>query len=301
MRVHISYEALLSCAVAIALLLSACVPSEEDNDRIPNFDPEDNIMGQIQEEGVLKIGIDKGAAPWSSVPKTGENVSGAPSGFTVELGQLVADSLGVDAQFVAPQDPATLPGMVDNGEVDIAFPLVPITEDLLVEHGLTDPYWVAHQRLLVPEDSAIDGIDDLAGDSVCSIANEETSVDLELLNPAIADIVLATDEHECLRLIRNGAVAAVTGPDILLLTIEAADDDLAIVGDQLSTEGYGAFVSRGTGGFDGYVDGIFAEADKELDWTKLYGKWITPITGEDPPPFPTMNLEEAAALFPADG
>jgi ABC-type amino acid transport substrate-binding protein len=295
-----NYRAILLCALASAAFFAACVPAEEENDRIPNFDPEENIMGQIQKDGVLKIGIEKDAAPWSSIPTSpGNPLSGPPSGFTVELGQLVADSLGVDAEFVVPDDPGTLPAMVESGDVDIAFPLVPITEDLLVQHGLTDPYWVAHQRLLVPNGSPIESIDDLAGQGVCSIANEETGADLELLNPAIDSMVRSTDAQECLQMIRDGEVAEVTGPDILLLTIEAVDGELAIVGDQLSTEGYGAVVSRGTGGFDGYVDGIFAEADKELDWTKLYGKWISPITGEDPPPFPTMNLEEAAALFPA--
>jgi ABC-type amino acid transport substrate-binding protein len=271
------------------------VPPEEDNDRIPNFDPEENIMGQIQEEGVLRVGLESDVPPWSST------ASGVPTGFTVDLGLLVADSLGVDADFVT-ADREVLPAMVADGDVDMAFPLIPTTEDLLIEHGLTDPYFVAHQRLLVKEGSSISEVEDLAGKEVCSLANEVTGADLEVLNPAIGDVVEATNETECRDLIANDRVDAVTGPDILLLSIAGQEDGLTIVGEQLSTEGYGAVVSRGTGGFDGYVDGVLAEADKELYWTELYEKWISPVTGEDePPPFPTMNLEEAAALFPSEG
>lgn len=271
------------------------MPPEEDNDRIPNFDPEENIMGQIQEEGVLRVGIESDVPPWSST------ASGVPAGFTVDLGLLVADSLGVDADFVT-ADRDELPAMVADGDVDLAFPLIPTTEDLLIEHGLTDPYFVAHQRLLVEEGAGISEVQDLAGMEVCSLANEVTGADLEVLNPAIGDVIEATNETGCRDLIANDRVDAVTGPDILLLSIADQEDGLTIVGEQLSTEGYGAVVSRGTGGFDGYVDGVLAEADKELYWTELYEKWISPVTGEDePPPFPTMNLEEAAALFPSEG
>ena len=294
-------SAVVVYGLAVAMLFAACVPAEEDNDRIPKFDPEDNIMGEIQQEGVLKIGIEPDAAPWSSAVTGGRKVlPGPPLGFTVDLGQLVADSLGVDAEFVVPPDPKQLPEMVDDGRVDLAFPLIPITEDLLVEHGLTDPYWVAHQRLLVPAGSPIENVDDLDGTTVCSIANPESGVQIEALNPNIQDVIHAPGVHECQRLMRASEVDVITGPDILLLTIQDAQEGLELVGDELTTEGYGGVVSRGTGGFDGYVDGIFAEADKELDWTRLYAKWLSPVTGQDPPPFPTMNLEEAAALFPSD-
>lgn len=281
----------LACCITLALACGACVPAEEENDRIPNFDPEENIMGQIQQDGVLKIGIEADVAPWSAL-------NGAPEGFNVDLGLMVADSLGVAPELTTAERDE-LAAMVDDGDVHIAFPLIPITEDLLVEHGLTDPYYVAHQRLLVPDGSGIEDVGDLGGRDVCSFANESTGADVGVLNSDIGSVVAATNEDECFELLRRGRVDAITGPDILLLTIQAAEDGYTIVGDQLTTEGYGAVVSRGTGGFDGYVDGIFAEADKELDWTELFDKWVSPVTGEAPPPFPTMNLEEAAALYPA--
>jgi ABC-type amino acid transport substrate-binding protein len=284
---------LITC-IALVFTFAACVPAEEDNDRIPNFDPEDNIMGQIQEDGELRIGIEGDASPWSS------SEGGAVQGFNVDLGLLVADALGVEAEFLVAER-EELPAMVADGDVHLAFPLVPTTEEFLIDHGLTDPYFVAHQRLLVPEDSGIEGVEDLDGRDVCSLANEDTGADVELLNPDVGEVVTTSDERECLRLLNEGRVDAVVGPDILLLAVAEDADGTVVVGDQLTTEGYGAVVSRGTGGFDGYVDGIFAEADKELEWTELYRKWISPITGEEPPPFPTMNLEEAAALFPAGG
>jgi ABC-type amino acid transport substrate-binding protein len=283
------------CCIALALSSAGCVPAEDENDRVPKFDPEENIMGEIQREGVLRIGIESEMPPWSST------ATGAASGFNVDLGQLVADSLGVDAEFV-PAERTELPALVADGDVDIAFPLIPTTEDLLIEHGLTDPYFVAHQRLLVREGAGISEVEDLTSKDVCSLANDETSADLAQLNPGIGEVVATTEVQECLDLIATDRVDAVTGADILLLSIAEQEEGLTIVGDQLSTEGYGAVLSRGTGGFDGFVDGVFAEADKELYWTELYERWVSPVTGEEEaPPFPTMNLEEAAALFPSTG
>jgi ABC-type amino acid transport substrate-binding protein len=286
-----SIRVLATCALLFALVLSGCVPAEEDDDRIVNFDAEENLMGRIQDRGVLRIGIEADVPPWAS------SEIGDPEGFTVDLGQLVADSLGVDAEFVT-ADRSLLPAMVVDGDVDIAFPLIPTTEELLIEYGLTDPYFVAHQRLLVSAGSEIAGVDDLSGQDVCSVANNDTGVDLETLNPAIEEVVIATTAEECLDLITAGQVEAVTGPDLILLSLASQEDGFEIVGDDLTTEGYGAVVSRGTGGFDGFVDGVFAEADREFYWTELYEQWVSPVTGEPAPPFPTMNLEEAATLFP---
>ena len=53
--------------------------------------------------------------------------------------------------------------MVEDGDVDLAFPVVPVVERLVRTKGVSDPYFMAHQRLLVPGDSDTDSIEDLSG------------------------------------------------------------------------------------------------------------------------------------------
>lgn len=134
----------LACALA---LLVSCVPPEESNDRIKAYDPEENIMGQIQERGVLRIGVPSDYPPFAIVD------GAVIEGFVVELGTLAAEALGVEAQFI-PAPNRLLLDLVDvdpahpeeTTDADLVFPMVVITEELVKRYTITDPYWVGHTR-----------------------------------------------------------------------------------------------------------------------------------------------------------
>lgn len=152
----------ITCAL---VLLGACVPPEESNDKIKRYDPEENVMGQIQARGVMRIGIPTDRPPFAIV-EPGEE----PRGFLVDLGTLAAEALGVEPEFVpAPNDdlldlvygwseptgggPAECTG--ETSEADLVFPLVPITEELITTYTFTDPFWVGHTRSLVADGAEV--------------------------------------------------------------------------------------------------------------------------------------------------
>jgi glutamate transport system substrate-binding protein len=287
-------KGLLAGFVALAAL-PACLPDVVDDDTVPNFNAENTIMGVIQDEGTLRVAVEDDRAPWADLSASGE-----PEGFTVDLARLVADSLGVEPEFVA-ATPAEMEVMLDDEAIDVGFPLAPITEAKVRAHAYADPYWAGHQRVLVPEGSNIDAVEDLSGRSVCSIVDEITGVPVEELNPEIGGTVVAADPMGCVEPMRSGEVDAVVGPDLLLVAhIEALGGGYEIVGDQLTTEGYGPVVGVGLGGFTAFIDSVFAEADREGVWRDHYDRWIAPLTGVEME-FPRMTTEDAAALFPAGG
>ena len=136
--------AALVCALALSV---ACVPPEESNDRIKRYDPTENIMGVIQERGVMRIGVPSDYPPFAIVD--GPSVEG----FVVELGTLAAEALGVESEFIAaPSDDLLDMVYVDPKkpeaptDADLVFPMVPITEELVKAWTFTDPYWVGHTR-----------------------------------------------------------------------------------------------------------------------------------------------------------
>lgn len=150
--------AALLCALA---LVTACVPPEESNDRIRTYDPEQNIMGEIQQRGVMRIGLPSDFPPFAILD--GET----PEGFLVDVGQLIADALGVQPEFVAaPSDELLAMVSVDaddpegETEADLVFPMTPITERLVKGFTFADPYWVGHTREIVAgEDVGMTGPD----------------------------------------------------------------------------------------------------------------------------------------------
>jgi len=282
----------------MAVIGAACVPPEDDDTLTLRQFSDSSVMAELQETGVVTIGVPTDIAPLASMP---ERDGSRLRGFTVDLGSLVADALGVDAEFVSTPsstDPATA-----QAAADLVFTARPLTEEAVRAHSYTNPYLLVHQRLLVRAASGIGGSADLEGRRVCSLIDPRTEVPLDRLAPAV-ELVPSAAAHKCARLIAKGAVDAVTAADIVLMDIleslsKRGDraDSFRIVGDQLTTEGYASLVEEGTGGFGGFVDSVLASAEADGTWSRLYKRWMGRYTTEIAEP-PELSLEEAAALFP---
>ena len=276
----------------------------EDVDRVPKFDPADTLMGQIQEEGVLKVGIPNEALP----PFTLVNATQFEfQGFLFDLAQEIADALGVEVEPVfLDEEELLLPGRIGvESPVHISFPQLPATEELAKGHPLTHPYWVGHQRLLVRSDSGIDEVSDLDG-HYCTIVDDVTGVDLADLTGLEGT---PSDIEGCARMLTKGKVDAVTAPDMTLMSVwaEATDciqpcppsADYAIVGEELTTAGYGAMLPVGSPGWTNFVNATWAETDVEGRWLEFYDEWISDYGLEIDEP-PDLRVEEAAGLFPCE-
>jgi ABC-type amino acid transport substrate-binding protein len=214
-------------------------------------------MGEIQTRGVLRIALPEEHPPLAILDE------GEPKGFLVDLAELIAASLGVEAEYVSapseelldmvhpdPDDPEA------TTEVDVAFPIVPITEELVTTRTMSDPYWVGHTRQLT----------DL-----------EAGGSFERLFPA-----------------------PESGPDLELLPVAYEIPGLFIDGPEDSTEGYGAAVRTGAVTFGALVSQVINEADAEGDWSAFYERWLAKYFADPAPDdVPIMTVEEAAALYPA--
>jgi polar amino acid transport system substrate-binding protein len=281
--------------IAIAFILSACIPPEPDDDLMVNYDPEETVMGEIQERGQLLIGTPKDRVPFD--------------GFTFGFGRLVAEALGVEARRV-PLPPEQLITAPDDGVVDISFPLVTVTEKRVRHFAFTDPIYIAHQRLLVREGAGIEQVDDLTG-VVCQFISREVymigkkpptfewspvGVNVKGLNPDVT-VIEPPQPENCLKDLQSGELEAVTAGDWLLYPAKAATRGLSIVGDDLTTEAYAGVIASGASAWKDFVDRVFAEAGDEGAWQRLYDAWFGPIANEKVT-YPDMTAEEAAALFP---
>ena len=288
-------RATLVLAIAASLLLAACIPAEPDDDLIVEYDPVETVMGEIQERGELRVGIPVRREPFGR--------------FTSDFGQLVADALGVETRFkgLAPDELLTAP---DEGSVDISFPLVTITEKLVRRFAFTDPIYIAHQRLLVERGSSIEQVGDLGG-TICQFITREVhklgkaefalrpvGVNVKTLNPGVV-VVEPSETRDCIQDLRRGRVEAITAADWLLVPALAQSDGLRVVGDDLTTEAYGAVVQSEASAWSDFVNGVLTEAGAEGDWQQFYDAAFGAYV-EEPATYPDMTIEEAAALFPSD-
>jgi polar amino acid transport system substrate-binding protein len=275
--------------VTLALLMWSCGGSEED----VRFN-EDTPMYEIQQDGVLRVAVPD-RPPFGSAD--------ASEGFSLDLARLIAEDLEVEAEFVT-ADSEEMGQLVAYEIVDVGFPLTPLTFDALrvdaleTGYAFATPYFVAHQRLLVPEGSGAEQPADLEGGRICSFIDRDTQVDLaELVD---AEVTEASSPQECGAALEKGRVDAVTASDALLVSLEIDLEDggkasYEIVGDELNTEGYAAVTLPGS--MATYVIGELNDVEEESQWLDLYNEWFEPHLGpvEEPP---QLTLQDAASLYP---
>lgn len=287
----------LLLVLILGLLVAACGDDDEEQPAggggggeqaadVEQF-PEDTTMGKIQAAGEIKIGVKYDVPPFGfKNPQTDEI-----EGFDVDLGQAIADKLGVEPNFIEAISDNRIPFLQD-GTVDLILSTMTINAERDQEIDFSEPYYIARGRILVPQDSDITGVDSLAGKKVCTALGSTYEETIKEQAPK-ADLELVDSYSECLELVQNGAVDAVSTDDVILTGMIIQDDTLKLTeGEPLTTEPYGAGIKDGDTEFKEFVDGVLEEYKSGGGWAEAYEKWVGQYTGEQQEP-PTMTLEEA--------
>ncbi len=285
----------LLSVLACAALLASCVPPEKEENLGKRWD-ETTVMGELQQRGSIRIG-----ASTDSLTRLQDGEPGGYDSFTEDFALYLADTLKVDPEIVEVPSSQLSTG-IDTGDIDIAFPLQVVTEQLVRQRSFTDPLLITHQRLLVEKGSGIEQAGDLAGQEVCGIL-DETGLDLSTVDPTI-DQRTERDPTVCAAALLRGEVVAVTGQDVVLTSLLARieevcrDGDCAtgyeITGDQLTTGGLSAMVVSGAQAWTDYVSLVLQQWKEDGGWDEAYVESLGP---ESPGP-PDLTIEESAALYP---
>jgi ABC-type amino acid transport substrate-binding protein len=280
--------------VAFAVGTAGCIPPEPDNDRILNFDPRRTTMGAIQESGELIVGVERDLPPLSSG-------SGAENELAERMAEEIAEALGVELRYVTGTTEELL-RMPEEGEADVTFPFAPITEKLVRTHAVTDPYYVAHQKVLVRRDAGIATFEELDGTSICSAMGPDTGSDLTKL---LSDVtVQESDLAGCHEMFVDREVDAITAPDLVLAPLVAGSPSgrapaAEVIPDELNTEAYGGVVERSAvAPMADFVSSVLEEAQAEGRWSEWFEELIAPGLPGVPSDPPGLTVEEAAALYP---
>lgn len=158
---------LIGVAVAGTLLLTACGDNDgdantsDDGTTAPEGATEDFNLVQ---EGTLTVCSD---VPYPPLEFEDPDSPSGYGGFDMDLMQEIADRLGLemtveDVGF----DPLQSGTVLAAGQCDVGASAMSITEERKANLDFSDPYYDSLQSLLVPADSGIDSIDDLAGKTV---------------------------------------------------------------------------------------------------------------------------------------
>jgi ABC-type amino acid transport substrate-binding protein len=289
----------LRLLTALALVLGALVAAgcgDDDDDEeagqpageAKQF-PAGTTMGKIQNRGEITIGVKYDVPPFGfKNPQTNE-----VEGFDVDMGRFIAEELGVEPKFIEAISDNRIP-FLEKGTVDLILSTMTINAERDTEIDFSQPYYIAQGRILVPKGSDIRGLEDLAGNSVCTALGSTYEETIRERAPD-ADLKLVDLYSECLELLQTKAVDAISTDDVILTGMIIQDDSLEMVGDRLTVEPYGVGIKDGDKGLQRFVDGVLRQVEEDGRWEKTYQKWVGRHLNKQEQP-PTMTLKQALEL-----
>jgi polar amino acid transport system substrate-binding protein len=234
-----------------------------------------SFMARIQKRGYLIAGVDQNTYPFGFLNPSNEQIQG----FDIDMIHAVAQALKVKVRYIPISDEQRKPDL-ENGSVDIVAHTMSILCDRLKYVDFSSVYFVAHQRVLVLKNSAARSLADLRGQKVCATYTSD-SVARIVAAGAIPDLV--TYWTDCLVLLQQGDVAAISTDNAILAGLAKQDPWTKLTGPLLSNEIYGLAISKQHPDFVAFVNAVLEQLRTDGQWRASYAKWIGARAPAPPP------------------
>ena len=249
----------------------------------PGEPPPSPVLDRIRQRGKLIVGLDMSNNLFSFLdPRTG-----TIEGFDVDLAREVARDLLGDPQQVEFRVLATANRVeaLQSRSVDIVAKTMTITCARREQVAFSTVYLEARQRILAMLGSGLAGPADLAGRRVCAVLGTTSLARIQTIQPE-ATVLGVANWADCLVVLQQREVDAVTADDTILAGLAVQDPNLGIVGDGFSYEPYGIGVNRDDGDLVRQVNGTLERIRGDGTWQRMHDRWLSILGPPPPPPAP---------------
>ena len=190
----------------LVLSLAACSQEGNSSQGSGSTAGEKDLLAQIKERGTLIIATEGNWAPWTYHDETDALV-----GLDVEIGKLIAEGLGVKAEFAETTWDSILSG-VKAGRFDIACNGVGYSEERAQSYNFSDPYVYDRTVLVVHKDNTdIQSFEDLSGKMT---TNSPNSLYADKAIALGAEVTYVDTLNETLAMVQDGRVDATLNAEV---------------------------------------------------------------------------------------
>ena len=232
----------MAAAVLGAAALGGCSQSENQGkasqdsgsqEKTSAADGQQDLLAQIQEKGFVTIAMEGTWAPWTYHDENDNLV-----GYDVEVGQRIAQGLGVEADFIEGEWDGLLAGL-DSGRYDMMINGVDITEEREKAYDFSEPYAYNRMAVIVRGDyDEIQTMEDLAGKHT---ANTISSTYAETAEQYGAEVTGVDDLNQTFELLLSGRIDATLNSEVTFYDYMKAHPDanikIAVLADNASEVG----------------------------------------------------------------
>ncbi|WP_312410806.1 amino acid ABC transporter substrate-binding protein [Shinella sp.] len=196
-------------------------------------------LAAIQSAGTLKIGTEGTYAPF-----TYHDTDGKLVGFDVEIGEAIAEKLGVKAEFLEGKWDGLIAGL-DANRYDAVINQVGITEARKQKYDFSEPYIASKAVLIVRgDDDSIKGFADLNGKKS---AQSLTSNFGKIAEGAGAELVGTDGFDQSIQLVLTGRADATINDSLSFLDFKKhkPDANVKVVAEQADADYSGVIIRKG--------------------------------------------------------
>ncbi|GAA4525318.1 glutamate ABC transporter substrate-binding protein [Amycolatopsis samaneae] len=240
-------------------------------------------VARIRARGLLRVG----ASQIGYLLSYRDAVTGEMLGFEIDLVREIARDLFGDpgrVQFVSVNTADREPVLRD-GMVDLVVGSMTMTCDRWTRVAFSAEYLGGGQRVLVDRRSAATSLDDLGGKRVCASA---TSTNIRTLAETRSRPlpVAAANATDCMVLLQQGQVDAVSTSDVILAGLAEQDRNTRIVGPRFTDEPCGIGMNTKATDLVRFVNGVLERLRGNGEWDRMYQKWFQRSLGPGTAPAP---------------
>jgi polar amino acid transport system substrate-binding protein len=237
----------------------------------PGQMPAGSSMAAILKNGRLTVGVDQNTYLFGYR----DAVSGQVVGFDIDIARQIAKAIFGDPNKIE-LTAITAEQRVDfvqQRHVDIVVDTMTINCDRLSKVAFSTVYYDAGQEILVPSSSTAKNLSDLGGKKVCAAAGS-TSIVTIANTPSHPVPVSVADWTDCLVMLQQGQVDAVSTDNTILAGMAAQDPNTKLVGPPFTSEPYGVAINRSSSDLVRFVNGVLDQIRANGTWASIYTKWL---------------------------
>ena len=237
----------------------------------PGQMPGGSTMRAIQDRGRLIAGVDQNTFLFGFRNPSTNNLEG----FDIDRVHEIAAAIFGDPnkiQFKVLSSAERIPAL-EKGDVDVVVRTFSATCDRWDRINFSTIYFVAGQKLLVDKASAVTSLQDLKQKRVCA-QRGSTSIS-KLSGDPSKPVPVATDTwSDCLVMLQQGQVDAVSTDDTILAGMAAQDPNVKIVGERFTEEPYGIGIPKQSEDMVRFVNGVLEKSIRDQQWAASYAHWL---------------------------
>ena len=226
-------------------------------------------LEKIKKVGKLKIAVDPTYPPFTYFDEQEKKYVG----FDVDMMNMIADELGVEAEIMPVAWDGVIPGLLSK-QYDMIMSAMTITEERAKKVHFSQPYYVAGQIIIVNEgETEIAGPEDLKGRKVGVQLGTTGEIALQEMNIEGIDIVKYDLLDLAVVALRNKNVIAVVADAPTMAAYVKQKGDIKMVGDIFTTEEYGIAMRQEDKDFHEAVDAALSNILNSPVFQELKDKW----------------------------